>query len=224
MKLALQTTLSALAGLVFFGVLLFLPAWTFDYWQAWVFIAVFTAATIVPSVYLAVRDPETLRRRMQAGPTAESRPAQKIIFIGIWLSVIAMGVVSALDHRFGWSSVPVSVVVLGDAMVVVGLLLAQLVVLQNRYASANITVAADQPLVDTGLYGLVRHPMYFGALVMMIGTPLALDSLWGLLVVFAAVPVLAARILDEEKLLVEELPGYRDYRERVRSRLIPGVW
>ena len=107
---------------------------------------------------------------------------------------------------------------------VVGLAGAQLVVVQNAYASANITVEADQPLVSTGLYGVVRHPMYLGALIMMVGTPLALDSLWGLLVVVVALPVLAARILDEEKMLVEELAGYREYTTQVRSRLLPGVW
>ena len=111
-----------------------------------------------------------------------------------------------------------------DGTVVVGLAGTQLVVVQNAYASATITVEADQPLVSTGLYGIVRHPMYSGALIMMVGTPLALDSLWGLAVVVLAVPALVARILDEEKMLVEELSGYREYTTQVRSRLVPGVW
>jgi protein-S-isoprenylcysteine O-methyltransferase Ste14 len=213
-----------LFGLVFFGVALFLPAWTFDYWQAWLFIAVFIAASIIPSGYLAVRNPAALQRRMKAGPTAETRPAQRIIISGIVMSVVATLVVSSLDHRFGWSSVPVSVVVLGAVLVFAGLSLAQLVVVQNSYAAATITVEDDQPLISTGLYGLVRHPMYFGTLVMMIGTPLALGSLWGLLAVAAAVPVLAARILDEEKMLIEELAGYREYSTQVHYRLVPYLW
>jgi protein-S-isoprenylcysteine O-methyltransferase Ste14 len=223
-KLAIQTIASSVFGLLFFGVALFGPAGTFDYWQAWVFIGVFMLATMVPSVYLAVKNPAALQRRLNAGPTAETRPIQRIIISATVVLVVAVLVVSALDHRFGWSSVPVPVVWVGNVLVVVGLVLAQFVVIQNSYASANITVEADQPLVSTGLYGVVRHPMYVGALIMMIGSPLALDSLWGVAVVLCAVPVLAARILDEEKLLTEQLNGYREYTTRVRSRLIPYVW
>lgn len=224
MKIALQTIASMLFGLVFFGVALFLPAWTFDYWQAWVFIAVFISASLISGVCLAVRNPAALQRRMRAGPTAETRPAQRIIISAIILSVVATLVISALDHRFGWSTVPVPVVLLGDVLVFVGLSLAQLVVVQNGYAGAAITVEDEQPLISTGLYGMVRHPMYFGTLIMMIGTPLALDSLWGLLAVAASVPILAARIFDEEKMLTEELAGYREYMTKVDHRLVPYLW
>ena len=165
MTLAIQAIGSTLFGLLFFGIGLFLPAWTFDYWQAWVFIAVFTVATMIPSLYLAVTNPAALRRRLNAGPTAETRPVQRIIISATVLLVVAVLVVSALGHRFGWSSVPLSVVWVGNVLVAVGLV-----------------------------------------------------------VVLLAVPVLAARILDEEKLLTEQLDGYRDYITRVRSRLIPYVW
>ncbi|WP_137145516.1 isoprenylcysteine carboxylmethyltransferase family protein [Mycolicibacterium sp. CR10] len=224
MKIALQTAATVVAGLLFFGLVLFLPAGTFGYWQAWVFIALFAITTTIPSLYLAVNSPAALQRRLKAGPTAETRPAQRIIISATLLASVAMFVVSALDHRFGWSTVPLWAIVLGEVLVVVGLAGAQLVVVQNAYASATITVEADQPLVSTGLYGIVRHPMYSGALIMMAGTPLALDSLWGLAVVVLAVPALVARILDEEKMLVEELSGYREYTTQVRSRLVPGVW
>ena len=224
MKLALQTLASAVAGLVFFGVLLFVPAGTVNYWQAWVFIAVFIAATMLPSIYLAVNDPEALRRRMHAGPTAETRPVQRLIFCAIYVLVAALLVLSALDHRFGWTTVPLWLVVVGDVLVVVGLVLAQWVVIQNSYAAATIRVEEGQRLATTGLYGLVRHPMYAGALIMMLGTPLALDSYWGLAVVIPAAAVLGIRILDEEKMLTDELDGYREYRQRVRYRLIPNVW
>jgi protein-S-isoprenylcysteine O-methyltransferase Ste14 len=224
MRITLQTIASMLFGLVFFGVALFVPAWTFHYWQAWVFIAVFTVASAISGVYLAVRNPAALQRRMKAGPTAETRPAQRLIISAIVLLVIATLVISALDHRFGWSTVPVPVVVVGNVLVFVGLSLAQLVVVQNGYAAAAITVEDDQPLISTGLYGVVRHPMYFGTLIMMLGTPLALGSLWGLLAVVVALPVLAARILDEEQMLTEELAGYREYVTKVRYRLVPHLW
>lgn len=224
MKIALQTLGSAIFGLVFFGILLFLPAGTFSYWQAWVFIAVFFVATLIPSVFLAVRYPAALRRRMKVGPTAETRPAQKLAITGTILLVIAVTVLSALDHRFGWSSVPTAVVVLGAVMVAVGLTIAQLVILQNNYAAATITVEAGQELVSTGLYGIVRHPMYVGTLIMMFGMPLALDSYWGLVTLVPGVLILAYRILDEEKLLSAELTGYREYMQKVHYRLLPYVW
>jgi protein-S-isoprenylcysteine O-methyltransferase Ste14 len=223
-KLVINTVASMLFGLLFFGLGLFLPAWTFDYWQAWVFIAMFMVATMVPNFYLAVKDPATLQRRLKAGPTAETRPVQRIVMTAVPLSVVAMLVLSAVDHRFGWSSVPLPVVILGDVLVVVGLFVAQLVVIQNRHAAATITVEADQELVSTGLYGVVRHPMYLGALIMMIGMPIALDSYWGLAVVFPALFALAARIGDEEKMLSAELAGYGEYTQRVRHRVVPGVW
>jgi protein-S-isoprenylcysteine O-methyltransferase Ste14 len=224
MKIALQTVASGLFGLAFFAALLFWPAGTLDYWQAWVFIAVFLVSTLLPSIYLAVKDPAALQRRMKAGPTAETRLVQKLVITGTVLAVVAVLVISALDHRFDWAPVATPVIVIGDVLVAVGLLLAQLVVIQNSYAAATITVEADQKVVSTGLYGLVRHPMYVGTLIMLIGTPLALDSYWGLLAIALALPVLAARIEDEEKLLREELDGYDEYTQKVRYRLMPGVW
>lgn len=215
---------SSVLGIAFFAVLLFWPAGTLNYWQAWVFIAIFIAATIIPSIYLAVNDPAALRRRMKAGPTAETRPVQRVAVVGTIVSVVAELVISALDHRFGWSQVPTAVIIVGNVLVAVGLGLAQLVVIQNSYAAATITVEAEQKVVSTGLYGVVRHPMYVGALIMMVGTPLALDSYWGLVAIFPGLAVLALRIVDEENMLRQELTGYREYIEKVHYRLVPYVW
>ncbi len=224
MKLLLPAFASTVLGLAFMGLTLFVPAGTVNYWQAWVFIAVLILATIGPSTYLAIHDPAALRRRMHAGPTAETRPLQRIIISAIWLAMSAVFVLSALDHRFGWSDVPTAAVVLGNLAVFVGLLLSQYVIVQNSYAAATLTVETGQRLVSTGLYGVVRHPMYLGALVMMLGIPPALDSYYGLLATIPALPLLVARILDEEKMLAEELPGYAEYTQKVRHRLIPRVW
>lgn len=224
MKLALQTSASGLFGLVFFGAALFWPAGTFDYWQAWVFIGVFLAATLIPSIYLAVKDPAALRRRMHSGPTAETRLVQKIVISLTIVAVLAVLVVSALDHRFGWSDVPTAVVILGDVLVAGGLLLAQFVVFQNSFAGASIRVEAEQHVVSTGLYGLVRHPMYFGTLLMMFGTSIALGSYWGLVPTILAIPILGVRISDEENMLRAELDGYDEYTHKVRYRLLPYVW
>ncbi len=224
MKLLLQAIAASLSGLVFFGVFLFGPAGTFHYWEAWVFIAVFTVMSTGPTVYWGLRKPEVLRRRMRSGPMAETRPVQKVAIVGVVVTVVAVSVVSALDHRFGWSQVPIPVVVVGDILVAVGLGLALMVVNQNEYAAATITVEEQQPVISTGLYGVVRHPMYAFAALMIVGMPLALDSYWGLVAVAPAVAVFVLRIIDEEKALRADLAGYDEYTEKVRYRLVPGVW
>jgi protein-S-isoprenylcysteine O-methyltransferase Ste14 len=215
---------SGLVELVVFGLILFLAAFTFDYWQAWVFLAVFALSTWIPGVYLFRTNPAAHQRRMRGGPAAETRSVQKIIMGSWWLSLAATVVLSALDHRFGWSRVPTAICLVGDVLVAVGLVWAMLVVVQNSYAAATVRVEAGQQLATTGLYGLVRHPMYTGNVIMMAGIPLALGSYWGLVFLLPGVIVLASRIRDEEKLLQEELIGYREYMRKVRSRLLPLIW
>ena len=224
MKVLLQALATVPIGLVIFGLLVFGPAGTFDYWQGWAFIAVFALATLIPSIYLGLRNPEALRRRMHAGPGAETRTLQKVISVVAFGSLAAMIVVSALDFRFGWSSVPAAVSVTGDVLVAIGLGMSMLVVIQNSYAAANITVEAEQQLVTSGLYGFVRHPMYFGNVIMMIGIPLALGSYWGLVLVLPGLIVLGLRIADEEDMLKQQLGGYREYMQQVHFRLVPYVW
>jgi protein-S-isoprenylcysteine O-methyltransferase Ste14 len=224
MKTAVKLGVSSVIGLVVLGFILFYPAGTFNYWQAWVFIVIFTIATIVPSLYLGRTNPAALQRRMHGGPLAEGRTVQKFIIIGAFLGLFGMMALSAFDHRFGWSSVPAVVCVIGDALVVAGLTVGMLVVIQNSYAAATVRVEEGQKLASRGLYRLVRHPMYAGNLILMVGIPLALGSYWGLLLLIPGVLVLVFRILDEEKLLTQELAGYRDYALRVRYRLMPYVW
>ncbi len=224
MRLAVRFIASTLIGLACFGAVLFVPAGTLDYRQGWVFLAVFVVTTLVPSGYLAVTDPATLQRRMHAGPTAETRPTQRFAAVGFTAVVLGCVIVSALDHRFGWSTVPAAAAVIGLVLVAAGLGGAQWVIFQNRYAAANITVEAEQPLVSTGLYAVVRHPMYTAVTVMMLGTPPALGSWWGWIALGPMLAVLVVRILDEEAMLTELLPGYREYCAQVRYRLLPHVW
>jgi protein-S-isoprenylcysteine O-methyltransferase Ste14 len=223
MKTVGKGLISATLGLVAFGLMLFLPAGTFHYWQAWVFLAVFALSTWIPSVYLMRTNPAALERRMR-GPFAETRTLQRVVIAVLFICFPAMFVVSALDHRFGWSPVPASISLVGDVLVAVGLGVAMFVVIQNSYAAVNVTVESGQQLVSTGLYGLVRHPMYTGNVILMLGVPLALGSYWGLVVVVPGLIVLALRILDEEDLLEHELSGYREYTQRVHYRLVPYVW
>lgn len=224
MKTLIPALVSIPLGLAAFALMVFWPAGTLDYWQGWTFIAVFALATLIPSAYLAVTDPAALRRRMQAGPGSETRTAQKIISVIAFGSLAAMIVVSALDFRFGWSAVPTWLALSGDVLVAAGLGVAMLTVIQNSYAAANVKVESGQTVASTGLYGLVRHPMYLGNVIMMLGIPLALGSYWGLAFLVPGLLVLAFRILDEEQVLREELAGYVEYTHQVRYRLLPGVW
>jgi protein-S-isoprenylcysteine O-methyltransferase Ste14 len=218
-----KTLVLGVVQLVVLGLLLFLPAGTFNYWQAWVFLVV-TISTWILSVYLLRAKPAALQRRRHGGPTAETRMVQRVVMGGLWLSLATMLVVSVLDHRFGWSPVPTAVCLVGDVLVAVGLGVVVLVVIQNSYAAATVRVEAGQKLVSTGLYGLVRHPMYTGNVIMMVGIPLALGSYWGLIFVIPGLIALVLRIRDEEKLLQEELDGYREYTQKVRYRLVPCMW
>jgi protein-S-isoprenylcysteine O-methyltransferase Ste14 len=224
MKTGVQATASSVFGLIVLSALVFLPAGTLNYWQAWVFIATFMVVTIFPSIYIARTNPAALQRRMHGGPRAEARTIQKILITGAWLGLIALLVISAYDHRMGWSSVPAWVCLLGDVLLATGLGIAMLVVIQNGYAAATVTVETGQTVVSGGVYTFVRHPMYVGNMIMMVGVPLALGSYWGLVFVVPGVVALVLRILDEEKLLTHELAGYREYTQRVRYRLVPYVW
>jgi protein-S-isoprenylcysteine O-methyltransferase Ste14 len=219
----LKMLASALIQVVALGSVLFVSAGTFDYWQAWLLLVV-ALSTWIPGLYLLHTNPGALERRMRGGPVAETRAVQKLVMAGVWLSLIAMVVVSAIDHRFGWSPVPTAVCLAGDVLVTVGLGVAMLVVVQNNHAAATVRVEAGQQVVSTGLYGLVRHPMYTGNVILMLGIPLALGSYWGLVFVIPILIVLALRIRDEEKLLAQELDGYREYTQQVRYRLVPRMW
>ena len=223
MSTGLRMVAQSVFGLVAFAALLFLPAGTLDYWQAWVFLAVFCIASL-STVYWLKKDPAALERRMHAGPAAETRTVQKVVAAGVYVLFSALLVFGALDHRFGWSPVPAAVSLTGDALVAIGLGIAIFTVIENRYAAATVTVEEGQKVVSTGLYGLVRHPMYMGAMIMIAGIPLALDSWWGLAVLIPYLFGVAFRIRDEERMLTNELNGYREYTQKVHHRLVPHVW
>jgi protein-S-isoprenylcysteine O-methyltransferase Ste14 len=206
------------------GALLFVPAGTLGYWQAWVFMAVFVGASSAIGMYLALADPKLLERRMKAGPAAEKETTQKIIMAFAMAGFIALLLLPAFDHRFGWSKVPAYLALAGDVLVGLGFFLTFLVLRENSYGASTIQVIEGQKVISTGPYAIVRHPMYAGALVMLLGMPLALGSWWGLCVLLFIVPVLIWRLLDEERLLRKELPGYVEYTQEVRYRLVPCLW
>jgi protein-S-isoprenylcysteine O-methyltransferase Ste14 len=206
------------------GLLLFVPAGTASYWQGWVYLVVFIGACSVITLYLIKNDPALLQRRLSGGPTAEKETTQKIIMFFASIGFLALLIVPALDYRLGWSQARFPVAIVGDILVAAGLYITFLVYRENTFTSATIEIAQDQEVISTGPYALVRHPMYAGGLLYCFGTPLALGSYWGLLAFAAMVPVLVWRLVDEEKFLAKNLPGYPDYQKKVRWRLIPGMF
>ncbi len=210
--------------LIGLALLLLLPAGTVDYWQAWIFLAVFSSSVLAITVYLMKNDPELLERRLRAGPAAEKEKIQRIIQSAAGLAFLTAMVCPAIDHRFAWSMVPWYVTAVGDALVALGLLIIFFVFKENTYTSATIEIHPEQTVVSTGPYAIVRHPMYAGAIVMLLGVPLALGSWWGLLTIIPISLMIAWRLLEEEKLLAANLPRYSEYRNRVRYRLVPLIW
>ncbi|MGA8410968.1 MAG: isoprenylcysteine carboxylmethyltransferase family protein, partial [Xanthobacteraceae bacterium] len=202
--------------LVVMGAVLFVSAWTFNYWQAWVFLSVFGLSSLAVTVYLMKNDPKLLERRMHGGPTAEKELSQKIIMSAASIGFAAILIVPALDHRWHWSAVPPYAVIAGNILIVLGWTIILFVFRENTFTSATIEVVADQRVVSTGPYAVVRHPMYSGSLLYFLGIPIALGSWWGLFVGILMMPVFVLRLFDEEKLLARNLPGYSEYMDRVK--------
>jgi protein-S-isoprenylcysteine O-methyltransferase Ste14 len=223
-NLAKKTLLGFVQLFAALGIFIFAPVWTFDFWQAWVYLFVFAASVAMVTAYLWKKDPGLLERRVNAGPGAEKEKSQKIIQLFASLAFIGLMILPSLDHRFSWSYVPLPVVIAGDAFVALGFLVIFFVFKENTYAAATIEVASGQKVISTGPYAIVRHPMYSGALVMLLGTPLALGSWWGLLMFIPMIFIIAWRLLDEEKFLSKSLSGYKDYCRKVQYRLVPFIW
>jgi len=205
-------------------VLLFLPTWSLSYWQAWVFLLVFTVSVFLITLYFLRKDPDLIRSRLKAGPVAEQQKSQKVIQVLASLFFILPFITSSLDHRFGWSKIPAWIVLLGDILVALGLYIVFLVFRENTFTSATIEVQEEQKVIATGPYALIRHPMYAGAFIMLLGVPLALGSWWAFIFVFLLFVAIVWRLLEEEKFLSKNLPGYIGYRQKVRYRLIPYIW
>ena len=192
-------------GLLFFAVVIFWPAGTFDYWRGWLFMGTFVASTLGFTVYMAIYDRPLLERRMKAGPQHEREWSQKIIVSLIYFTFLAC-------------------LVLGNVVILLFFWFIFWVTRVNSFAASNIRVEKDQRVIDTGPYASVRHPMYAGAIWLFVGMPLALGSWWPIGLIVLVMPVLVWRLLDEERILQRDLPGYSEYMRRVRFRLVPFVW
>lgn len=199
----------------------FIPAGTLAYWEAWVYMAVLLVPGFLAIQNLRKTSPELLVRRMQM---REREVTQSRLVAASSLLFLIIYILPGLDHRFGWSSVPPLVVLAADAVVVFGFALVWRVFRENQYASRVVQVEGGQRVITTGPYASVRHPMYVGVALMILATPVALGSTWGLLPALTIVPILMVRILNEERVLARDLKGYTEYRQQVKYRLVPGVW
>jgi protein-S-isoprenylcysteine O-methyltransferase Ste14 len=208
----------AMAGLLF-GI-----AWTLDWWQAWLCLAVYFACSIALTLFMHAKDRALLERRMRGGPLAEKEPMQRLIMSVASVGFAGLIIVPALDRRFDWSDVPPAVAIAGDVAMALGWLAIYFVFRENSFTSSTIETAPDQKVVSTGPYAHVRHPMYAGALPMLLGIPIALGSWWGVVPFFVILPALIWRIFNEEAFLTKNLAGYAAYKQKVRYRLIPHFW
>lgn len=203
------------------GLLFFLPAGTWAYWQAWMWLVTIILLMLVTLRYLIKNDPALLERRMRMREHQSQQ--QKVILVsGIFLSLSF--VLPGFDIRYGWSNIPTWLAILANLIVIAGYLLVVWVFRTNSYTSRIVEVESGQKVITTGPYAIVRHPMYVGAFLTYAFTPLALGSYWAFIPGLMILPVLVFRILDEEKLLLRDLPGYREYTQKVKCRLLPGVW
>lgn len=216
--------LGLLRLLIGMGVLLFVPGRSLNFWQGWVFLGLFFGSSLAITIYLAKNDPQLLARRINGGPGAEKVKNQSLVIALLLIVFVMLFVLSAIDHRLAWSSVPLWVVACGNALVALGFLIVFFVFKENTYASAIIEVNADQKIISTGPYAYVRHPMYAGGVVLLAGIPLALGAWWGLLLVVLMVLLIGCRLLLEEAFLIEHLDGYKDYQNKVSYRLLPFIW
>jgi protein-S-isoprenylcysteine O-methyltransferase Ste14 len=213
-------TRALLAGPALWAIL-FIPAGTLAYWEAWLYLAILLIPMFFVFRYLLKHDPQLLERRMQM---REREVAQRRIISLSYLYFLVAFTLPGFDRRWGWSDVPPLVVIAADLVVMLGYSVFVLVLRENQYAARTIQVEQGQRVISSGPYALVRHPMYLGVTLMYLASPLALGSYWALLPALLIVPILVARIINEEKVLERDLAGYREYTQITKYRLLPGVW
>lgn len=220
-KLFLQALTKFILGLLTIGLLLFLPAGTLDFWQAWLFIGVLFVPMFFAGIVLMIRQPELLRKRLDA---KEQQQEQKWVVALSGLMFIAVFVVAGLNRRFGWFLLPDWAVYIATAIFLVAYAMYAEVMRENVWLSRTVEVQENQQVVSTGLYGIVRHPMYAATLLLFLSMPLVLASPWSFVIMLIYIPIIALRIRNEEQVLERELKGYPEYKQRVRYKVIPFIW
>jgi len=208
-------------ALPIFALVIILPAWKWDYWQAWLYLLILYIPMFFVLYYLLKNDPALLQRRMRM---REKESVQRRIIVLSLVYFLVAFTLPGFDVRFGWSNVPAWVSLVADVLVLTGYMTFVWVLMVNSYLSRTVEVEAGQKVVSSGPYAIVRHPMYAGISLMYIATPVALGSFWALIPAVFIVPLLVVRLRNEEQVLLRDLPGYAEYTQKVKYRLLPGVW
>lgn len=206
---------------VFVALIILIPAGTINYWQVYVYLGMLIIPMVLIVLYFLYKDPAFLERRLK---NREKEKQQKFVQLFFTIFFVAGFIIPGLDKRFNWSNVPVWIIIVTDIVILLGYILIFFVFKQNSYAARVVEVEKNQKVISSGLYSIVRHPMYVGVLIMYIPTPLALGSYWGLIPMFVIPIALVIRIINEEKVLRQELPGYDEYCQKTKYRLIPFIW
>ncbi len=221
MKLVFSALTKFIIGALLVAAMLFLPAWTLDYMGAWLFMALLFMPMLIMGIVMLIKAPELLKKRLDS---KEKQKTQKGVLALSGIILLCGFILSAFDHRFLWSSVPEWLTAAASVVFILGYALYAEVMRENAYLSRTVEVQEGQKVIDTGLYGVVRHPMYLATFLMFLSIPLLLGSFWGF-VPFALYPiVIIVRLFYEEKLLTRELAGYADYMKRVKYRILPFIW
>jgi len=222
LKSFLRMVITRFTGLyIALGLMFFVPAWTFKYWEAWVYMLILSVPMIFIVLYLYKYDRGLLERRMRM---REKQKTQKVIQAVMWPFFLVAFIIPSFDYRFHWSNMPLATIIISEVLVLLGYLFIGLVFKTNSYASRIVEVEKGQKVITTGPYAIVRHPMYLGVLFFYIFSPLALGSYWAVIPSLLIVPVLVVRIKGEERELVENLEGYKKYLMKTKYRLVPGIW
>ena len=220
-KLFIQAIIKFAAGLILVGLLLFLPAGTFAFWQAWLFIGILFVPMLIAGFVMMFRSPELLRKRLNA---KEEQKEQKAVVALSGIMFLASFVIAGLNFRFKWFVMPDWTVIIGTVVFLFAYAMYAEVLRENAYLSRTIEVQEDQKVIDTGLYGIVRHPMYSATLFLFISMGFVLASPISVAILLLYIPIIAKRMKNEEKILEEGLEGYTDYKKRVKYKVIPFVW
>ena len=220
-KLFFQALTKFLMGLLLVGLLLFVPAGTFAFPQAWLFICILFVPMFFAGIWLMLKSPELLRKRLSA---KEEQNEQKWVVALSGLLFIAMFVVAGLNFRFGWFLMPNWTTNVAAGVFMLGYVLYAEVMRENVWLSRTVEVQQDQKVIDSGLYGVVRHPMYSATLLIFLSMPLVLNSMWSFMLMLLYIPIIVKRIRNEETVLEKDLAGYTEYKQRVRYKLIPFIW
>lgn len=220
-KLFSQALIKFLFGLVIVSLLLFIPAGSVDYFNGWLFIALLFIPMLIAGIIMFLKSPELLKRRLNA---KEEEKEQKIVILISGIMFLLAFILAGLNFRFGWFQLPQTVVIIASIIFILSYIMYAEVLRENMYLSRTVEVSENQKVIDTGLYGIVRHPMYTSTIFLFLSMPLVLDSIFSFIVMFIYPIVIISRIKNEEKVLERELEGYKEYKEKVKYRIVPFIW